>query len=425
MRIVNAALHFALGYAVSGQPIETSARTPPDRRFLLTLNGGSSSLKFALFERNGKTRHLAGKFDKLGRQGATMALEGADRPSHTEATSASTHAEALDALFAWLDDAFGPEAVVAIGHRIVHGGPRYRDHSLVDAALLAELQSILAYAPEHLPAEIAMIKACRDRFGALPQLACFDTAFHRDMPVAARMLAIPRRFYEQGVQRYGFHGLSYSYLLQELRRRAGDEVAEGRLILAHLGNGASLAAVHHGRSLDTSMGFTPAAGIAMGTRSGDIDPGLVRYLAQTQGLDALAFDRMVNHESGLLGVSGSSADIRDLLAVEASDPRAAEAIALFCYRIRQSIGAFAATLGGLDTLVLSGGIGENAASIRERVCAGLGFLGIKLDLARNDAGAPLISSARAPVSVHVIATNEEAVMAAALATLLQHKDTPT
>ena len=393
--------------------------------FTLTLNGGSSSLKFALFESDGQTRHLAGKFDRIGQSNARLVVEGKDRPHHEEPVAAATHAEALETLFAWLSREIGPKAIAAIGHRIVHGGAQYRTHGVIDDALISALEAIADYAPEHLPAEIAMIRACRTHFGALPQLACFDTAFHRDMPTVARMLAIPRRFFEQGVQRYGFHGLSYTYLLEALRQDAGKEVADGRLVLAHLGNGASLAAVQQGRSMDTSMGFTPAAGVPMGTRSGDLDPGLVRYLAQAHGMDARAFDRMVNHESGLLGLSGSSADVRELLAIEAGDPRAAEALAVFCYRIRQTIGGFAATLGGLDTLVFTGGIGENAAVIRARICADLGFLGIAIDSALNEAGAAVISSSTSRVSVRVIATDEEAVIAAAVARLLQHKDRPS
>ena len=392
-----------------------------ENRFALTLNGGSSSLKFAIFELDGKTRRLGGKLDRLGRPDATFEVEGTDLPHRTEGVSAASHVEALDILFDWIDRELGSQAIAAIGHRIVHGGPRYRTHSKIDDALLGELERIQAYAPEHLPAEIAMMKSCRKRYAALPQLACFDTAFHRDMPLVARMLPIPRRFHERGVQRYGFHGLSYSYLLQELRRLAGEQVANGRLVLAHLGNGASLAAVHQGRSVDTSMGFTPAAGIPMGTRSGDLDPGLVRYLAQAEGMGAQAFDRMVNHQSGLLGLSGTSSDVRDLLAAEANDPRAGEALALFCYRIKQTVGAFAAALGGLHTLVFTGGIGEKSPAIRQRICTGLDFLGIALDPALNQSGAPIISNATSRVTVRVIPTNEEAVIAAATATLL-HKD---
>lgn len=390
-----------------------------DHHLALTLNGGSSSLKFALFDLDGRTRLLGGKFDRLGRSGTTFEIEGTNLPRQTEGVSATSHAEALDILFDWIDRELGQQVIAAIGHRIVHGGPRYLAHSKVDDAMLDELKSIVAYAPEHLPAEIAMMKACRERHAALPQIACFDTAFHAHMPLVARMLPIPRRFHEQGVQRYGFHGLSYSYLLQEQRRLAGEQQADRRLVLAHLGNGASLAAVHQGRSIDTSMGFTPAAGVPMGTRSGDLDPGLVRYLAETEGMDALAFDQMANHQSGLLGLSGTSSDVRELLASEAHDPRAAEALALFCYRIKQTIGAFAAALGGLDELIFSGGIGEKSPAIRERICAGLDFLGIVLDTALNQSGAPIISSVTSRVTVRVIPTDEEAMIAAAIATLLQ------
>lgn len=395
----------------------------PDHRYALTLNGGSSSLKFSVFDLGGRTRQLGGKIDRLGRPGTTFEAEGLDLPHRSEPLAATNHVAALDALFNWLEGEIGPATLGAIGHRIVHGGPKYRAHAKIDDALLEELQSVAAYAPEHLPAEIAMMKACRDRYPKLPQFACFDTAFHRDLPLVARMLPIPRRLHEQGVERYGFHGLSYSYLLEELRRVAGGPVAAGRLVLAHLGNGASLAAVHEGRSVDTSMGFTPAAGVPMGTRSGDLDPGLVRYLAETEGMDALSFDDMVNHQSGLLGMSGTSADVRELLEVEGRDPRAAEALAVFCYRIKQTIGAFAATLGGLDVLVFSGGIGERSPAIRERICAGLEFLGIAVDTALNQSDAAVISSTASRVSIRVIPTDEEAVIAAAIAALLPNKDT--
>jgi acetate kinase len=263
------------------------------------------------------------------------------------------------------------------------------------------LRQLADFAPEHLPAEIAMIEACQQRLPDVLQVACFDTAFHRDLPTVSRLLAIPRKFSDTGVERYGFHGLSYAYLLEELGRVAGPQAASGRVILAHLGNGASLAAVKGGKSVDTTMGFTPAAGIPMSTRAGDLDPGLVLYL-----------------QSGLLGVSGTSSDVRDLLAREDEDSQAAEAIALFCYRIRKTIGAFAAALGGIDTLVFSGGIGENAPVIRARVCEDLEFLGIALDVKRNADGVGLISTGA--VAVRVIPTNEEAVVFEAVRHILNN-----
>jgi acetate kinase len=268
--------------------------------------------------------------------------------------------------------------------------------------------------PEHLPVEILLIEACQKRFPNLPQVACFDTAFHHDMPRVAQILPIPRRYEALGVRRYGFHGLSYAFLMEHLDEGAA---AQGKVILAHLGNGASLAAVRDGKSMDTSMGFTPAAGVPMGTRSGDLDPGLVGYLARTEGIDAVRFNEMVNFQSGLLGVSETSSDMRDLLEHEAQDARAADAVALFCYQVKKWIGAFAAALGGLDTLVFAGGIGENAPVIRARICEGMEFLGIELDQTRNTGNEDTISTGRA--SVRVIHTDEELMIARSVCRILR------
>ena len=259
-----------------------------------------------------------------------------------------------------------------------------------------------------------MIEALRRRHPALPQVACFDTAFHRSMPRVAKILPIPRRLQADGVERYGFHGLSYAFLMEELERVAGAGAALGKVVLAHLGNGASLAAVRDGKGIDTSMGFTPAAGVPMSTRSGDLDPGLVWYLAKTEQMTAQQFHRMINHESGLLGISETSSDLRDLLDRESGDIRAAEAVAVFCYQVRKWIGAFAAALGGLETLVFSGGIGENSSVVRLRICEGLGFLGIQLDEIRNAASEPVISTDAGRVKVRVIHTDEDMVIARAV-----------
>jgi acetate kinase len=314
-------------------------------------------------------------------------------------------------------------ALIGIGHRVVHGGPLYSVPERVTARLLRELRQLTPLDRTHLPQEILLIEALQKRFPQLSQVACFDTGFHHELPHLARLLPIPRRYGLHGVRRYGFHGLSYEFLMAELIRVEGASAAQGRIILAHLGNGASLVAVHAGRPIDTSMGFTPASGVMMGTRSGDIDPGLACYLARTEDMNAAQFDDMVNTKSGLLGVSETSADIRQLLSREGEDPRAADAVALFCYQIKKCIGAYAAALGGLDMLVFSGGIGENAAVIRERVCAGLGFLGVTLNTEQNLLNADVISADAARVTVRVIRTNEELVIAEAACRLLGVSDT--
>jgi acetate kinase len=288
---------------------------------------------------------------------------------------------------------------------------KHTEPEIVTRKLLDELHRISPYDPDHLPSEIELIEAFRQRHPKLPQLACFDTAFHQTMPRVAKLLPIPRRFDAKGIQRYGFHGLSYAYLLEELARLGDPAAKRGRVILAHLGNGASLAAVRDGKSIDTSMCFTPTAGLVMSTRSGDLDPGLAPYLARTERMTTQQFYDMVNHKSGLLGVSETCSDMRDLLAKEVADVRAAEAVALFCYQAKKWIGAYAAALGGLDTFVFAGGIGENAPLVRSRICEGLGFLGFELDKSRNAKTAAVISKNSSRVTVRVIRTDEELMIA--------------
>lgn len=383
---------------------------------LLTINGGSSSIKFAVYELGpaGKEpqRGLAGQLDRIGQPGARLTVHdpAVGRPS-SQAVAAADQPAAIRFLVNWLAQQPALATVQAVGHRVVHGGPVHQEPAVITPALLADLRQLTPYDPDHLPGEIALIEAFQRRFPRLRQVACFDTAFHRNMPLVARQLPLPRRYAAQGLRRYGFHGLSYSYLLEELGRRAGLAATRGRVILAHLGSGASLAAVLGGQSQDTSMGFTPTAGLVMGTRSGDLDPGVASYLLQAAGLTPRQLNHLLNHESGLLGVSETSADMRDLLAAQATDQRAAEAVALFCYQVRKWVGSFAAVLGGLDTLVFSGGIGEHAAEVRARICQGLGFLGLELDEAHNAAHAGVISSAASRVTVHVIPTDEERVIA--------------
>ncbi len=380
---------------------------------VLTINGGSSSIKFALFQVGSPLQRMKeGKVDRIGLPDATFVLKGpSKRDSVSRPVAAPNHEAAVTALMDWIEDSIGREALTAVGHRVVHGGSRYTSHQLITAKLIEELHQLEPFDPEHLPEEIQLTEAFHQRFPDLPQVACFDTAFHHDLPRVARLLPIPRRYEAKGVRRYGFHGLSYTYLMGELARLAGVEAAQGRVILAHLGNGASLAAVHNGKSFDTSMSFTPAAGVPMSTRTGDLDPGLVWYLARTEAMSAKQFNAMVNFQSGLLGLSETSSDMRDLLEHESSDVRASDAVALFCYQVKKWIGAFAAALGGVDTLVFAGGIGENAPQIRARICGGLEFLGIQLDEAQNAANGQVISVDTGPVAVRVIPTDEEWVIA--------------
>ena len=385
----------------------------PANRRILTINGGSSSIKFALFEAGASLRRvLEGAIARIGLPEATLRVNGvspADKFSRS--VTAPNHTVAVGALMDWIDERFGRDGLTAVGHRVVHGGPKYSRPQRITAEIVEELHRLSPFDPEHLPEEILLTEAFHRRFPDLLQVACFDTAFHHDLPRVAQLLPIPRRYEAQGVRRYGFHGLSYAFLLGELARLAGTEAAQGRIVLAHLGNGASLAAVHHGKPVDTSMCFTPTAGVPMSTRSGDLDPGLVWYLARTEGLDARRFNEIVNFQSGLLGVSGTSSDMRDLLDRETQDVRAAEAVALFCYQVKKWIGGLAAALGGLDTLVFAGGIGENSPDIRARICEGLGFLGIGLNASRNAEGAAVISAEASRATVRVIHTDEEVMIA--------------
>jgi acetate kinase len=400
----------------------------PDGPCVLSLNGGSSSIKFALYHAGENLqRSLGGMIDRIGQGYARLSFERLpERRTGSIDVPAKDHGSAVATLIDWLaspdglcesggKDGIG--GIDAIGHRVVHGMNHIEPETITDS-LLDELRRIQPYDPDHLPGEIALIDAFRRKLPAVPQVACFDTAFHRGMPRVAKLLPIPRQYDAKGIQRYGFHGLSYAYLMEELARVAGTPTAHGRVILAHLGSGASMAAVQDGRGIDTSMGFTPSAGLPMGTRSGDLDPSLAAYLAQTEHMGGPQFHDMVNHASGLLGMSETSADIRELLALEATDVRAAEAVAVFCYQAKKCLGAYAAALDGLDTLVFSGGIGEHAASVRERICQGMSFLGIEIDPARNAAHAAIISTASSRVTVRVIPTDEELMIARSVSRVL-------
>jgi acetate kinase len=312
---------------------------------VLALNCGSSSLKYAVFDDDQEV--------------VRGAIEGV-----------ADHGVAVRSMFDALDDGkvARPQAV---GHRLVHGGPKHLEPARVDDALLASLRDAVPFAPLHLPMELRAIDAVRARYADIPQVVCFDTSFHRTLSEVARRFALPKALEAAGIWRYGFHGLSYEYVVETL----GAE-SLGRAVIAHLGNGASMAAVRNGKSVDTTMGFTPTAGLVMGTRSGDLDPGLLVYLLDHCGYDARSLDRLVNHEAGLLALSGTTSDMKSLLARRASDPAAALAVAVFCHCARRWVGALAATLGGIDNLVFTGGIGEHAPAVREEICAGLEHLGV-------------------------------------------------
>jgi len=387
---------------------------------VLTINGGSSSIKFALFEA-GETlqRILAGSIERIGLPEPTFVVKGLNKADNFEKSlKAGNHTAAVGVLMDWIEQRFQRGELSAIGHRVVHGGPKYSEPQRITPEMVAELHQLQPFDPEHLPEEILLTEAFHHRFPNLVQVACFDTAFHHDLPRIAQILPIPRRFEAKGVRRYGFHGLSYAFLMEELGRVAGLQAARGRVILAHLGNGASLAAVYEGKSMDTSMGLTPTGGVPMSTRSGDLDPGLVWYLARTEKMNAKQFNEMVNFQSGLRGVSETSSDMQDLLQHETDDVRAAEAVSLFCYQVKKWIGAFAAALGGLDTLVFAGGIGENSPMVRARICDGLGFLGIRVEEKTNDANAAVISKHAGRVTVRVMHTDEEFMIAKTVCSVL-------
>ena len=390
---------------------------------ILIINGGSSSIKFALYNIEEELILLLyGQIENIGTKNTKLSFNKTAINHKGELNMELAGQEVIaSSLIDWLEkqDDFG--SVKAIGHRIVHG-MKHTEPEQITPALLEELKGISAYDPEHMPGALQLIEGFGKRYPALVQVACFDTSFHAAMPPVAKLLPIPRRFSAKGVQRYGFHGLSYAWLMEELNRIAGHETAQGRIILAHLGNGASLAAVKGGRSLDTSMGFTPASGLPMGTRSGDLDPGLAWYFMQMERLSPEQFSQLINHESGLLGVSETSSDMRELMKYETTDHRAAEAIELFCYQTKKWIGAYAAVLGGLDTLVFSGGIGEHAPEIRSRICRDLQFLGIELEETRNVKNAAIISTDKSKVCVRVMQTNEELMIARLVLDLVGFKN---
>ena len=388
---------------------------------ILTINGGSSSIKFALYTVDAALHKVSsGEIELIGKLSAVLHFKPEGQHIDTKINIKSSGYEStVNWLIDWLAQQIDFATVKGIGHRIVQGLEHDKPEKITDE-LIDDLKKISTYDPEHLPEEIKMIAIFRKRYPDLVQVACFDTSFHANMPPVAKSLAIPRRFQAMGVKRYGFHGLSFAYLIEQLQLAQWDETTSSRVILAHLGNGASLAAVKDGKSIDTSMGFSPAGGVPMGTRTGDIDPGVAWYLMKAEALSPKQFNHLINHESGLLGISETSADMRELLKVQQTDSRAAEAIELFCYQTKKWIGSFAAALHGVDTLVFSGGIGENSPEIRKQICDGLGFLGIELDKDKNLNNEAIISANGSTVSVRVMKTDEEIMIAKSICQLLNY-----
>ena len=379
---------------------------------ILTINGGSSSIKFSLYRIEETLKQMYnGQIENVGSANAKLNSNSSnDLQEVSTSINGADFNAAGDYLLGWLEKQEGFDSIKAIGHRIVHG-MKHTEPELITPVLLEELKKISAYDPDHLPGEIKLVEMFIKRYPSLKQVACFDTSFHTSMPIVAKLLSIPRRYYEMGVQRYGFHGLSYAYLMEELEHATGTDISHGKVILAHLGSGASLAAVKDGKSIDTTMGFTPASGLMMGTRTGDLDPGVAWYLMQFEKLSPKEFNHLINHQSGLLGISGTSSDMRELIESEDTNCFAKEAIELFCYQTKKWVGSFASILGGLDTLVFSGGIGEHSPEVRSGICDGLEFLGIELCEIKNMKNEAIISTEKSKVMVRVIRTNEEIMIA--------------
>lgn len=373
---------------------------------ILCLNGGSSSLKFAVYRTIGpaEERIFSGAVEAIGATGGRAWLRDAEKMLSEKNGAFPDHAEGIKTMFAGLREQ-GVKDLAAAGHRIVHGGPRFTTPQRVDDKLKDELRSLIPFAPLHLPSQLAMIDAVADHYPDLAQVACFDTAFHGSMPEIAKRFALPQELWEQGIKRYGFHGLSYEFVVGKLGKDLGQ-----RAIIAHLGNGASMVALKNGLPVDTSMGLTPAGGFMMGTRSGDLDPGVPLYL-MNKGYSAERMENLLNHQAGLLGVSGQTSEMKVLLEKRQTDADSAMAVEMFCYQIRKFVGSFAAVLGGLDTLVFTGGIGERAAAVREEICSGLEFLGIALDVASNRRNAEVISAPGSRCVVRVVETDEDLMIA--------------
>ncbi|MEN6559025.1 MAG: acetate/propionate family kinase [Thermoguttaceae bacterium] len=381
---------------------------------VLTINSGSSSVKAAVYRMGPALERLlfSGSVERIGLHGGRFHGRDAEgQPLVEEQHELPDHETAIQVLLPWLEKRLPEGKLDAVGHRVVHGGPDYVQPVCASSDVVAALQRLIRLAPEHLPHELSVVRAIQRHYPSLQQVLCFDTAFHRHMPEVAQRYPLPRSLWHEGVRRYGFHGLSYEYILQKLEETAGRAAAHGRLIIAHLGNGASMASVRDGVGCDTTMGLTPAGGLVMGTRSGDLDPGVLVYLLREKGRSAATVDYLVNERAGLIGVSDVTSDMRDLLQLQATDPYAAQAIELYCYQARKYLASMAAVLGGLDTLVFTAGVGAGSPEIRRRICKDMEFLGIRLDPDRNNSGAEVISDPQSAVTIRVMKTDEEVMLA--------------
>ena len=393
---------------------------------LLCINGGSSSIRFALFSMDQSlTKKLHGKIEHIGSTHSKIVFNNPSKSSKIEQSIlASDHQSSTNFLINWLEEQVDFNSIRAVGHRIVHG-MQHTQSEIVTPELLDELHQYCFFDSDHLPREIELIETFIHRHPKLTQVACFDTTFHHEMPKIAKLLSIPRHYYSRGIYRYGFHGLSYSFLVEELSRIGDLAANKGKVILAHLGSEASMAAVLKGKSIETTMGFSPNSGMMMSTRSGDLDPNLFSYLAQTEHMCLKRFQEMITHDSGLRGLSQNSSDMRQLIEQQKTDEHAEEAISLFCYQAKKSIGALTAALEGVDTVVFSGGIGENCPLIRSKICRGLEFLGIEVNEALNDKNASVISTRTSEVIIRVIPTDEEQMIARSVSRVIELNTTAT
>lgn len=379
---------------------------------VLAINSGSSSLKYALYNigRDEKLI-LSGAINGISsRTGRFYINDGNNNVLINESLRISNHEIAVVKLLRWLKKNDYLNNLDAVGHRVVHGGPRYFQPLPVSSNLLEKLHDLISISPDHLPQELKVIKTIDQYHPDIKQVVCFDTTFHRNMPELAQLYALPRTLKDEGLIRYGFHGLSYEYVLEELKKRIGNDAANGRIIVAHLGSGASMAAINRGKGIETTMGFTPTGGLMMSTRSGDLDPGVILYLLRQKNLSPVEVTEMVNKNAGLLGVSKISGDMKELLEMK-KNPDAVEAVNMFCYQAKKFLGSLIAVLGGLDSLVFTGGIGENSPPIRKRICENMEFFGIHLNADRNKENAAVISDDNSTVTVRVIKTNEQIMVA--------------